>query len=203
VVEQNILHHANDWQDQTYSWKLLVLVYCHKKFMMMYKSCTPQWFKHWLLVGKCLDLNSCSTCSHKTPEINSGISVPFVTLLMQLVKGHGNVLSGLMQVGIWNSCIKQGESFSLMVRENWVLSSQVLGARIRPLQLPKSRVKIEKKKQRARWIRAFENFVSFRYRRENTYKSLCYVMEGKYMLCFFSSLCCNKICMEDLYRFGQ
>lgn len=26
----------------------------------------------------------------KTPEINSGISVPYLTLLMQLVKGHGD-----------------------------------------------------------------------------------------------------------------
>lgn len=55
---------------------------------------------------------------NKTPEINSGISVPYLTLLMQLVKGHGDVLFGLMQVCIWNSCIKQVEIFSLMVIEN-------------------------------------------------------------------------------------
>lgn len=51
-----------------------------------------------------------------------------------------------MQVGTWNSCIKQSEVFSHIGMENWVLSSQILGAKIRPLQSLKSRVKKLKKK---------------------------------------------------------
>lgn len=55
---------------------------------------------------------------NKTLEINSGISVPYLTLPVQLVKGQGDVLLGLMQVGIWNNCIKQGEIFSVTVSKN-------------------------------------------------------------------------------------
>lgn len=55
---------------------------------------------------------------NKIPEINSCITILYLTLLIQLVKGHGDVLFGLMQVGIWNSCIKQGEVFSHIGMEN-------------------------------------------------------------------------------------